>query len=71
MAVSADAVAGNEGAAARTMARRASDGSSEGGSDGCGAWKRVGCDLSRENQLISRKREERRETKDEDDAYIV
>lgn len=47
MAVSAEAVAGNEDAAARTMARKASGESSEGGWDGGGGWKRVGWDLSR------------------------
>jgi hypothetical protein len=46
MAVRADAVAENDGAAERTMARIASVGSCEGGSDGDGLWKKSGCALS-------------------------
>lgn len=44
--VSADAVAGYEAAALRTMARRASVEREEGGEEGGGGWKRSGWDLS-------------------------
>lgn len=46
IAVSAEAVAGKEDAAERTMARRASEESSGGGWEAGGGWNKVGLDLS-------------------------